>query len=104
MTTASPATRSPQAGHPAPARAHASTTALWFGIFGGPVAWSVQTLVNLPVAAHNCFPRLEPLSSPVTGVRGIAFTVSVLALIVCGAATAVAFRSWTRTRHEHREA
>jgi len=77
-------------------------SALWFGLYGGPLAWTVQTLVNLPVAAHGCFPRLEPLSSPtIGGLRAVVVGVSIVALAVCVAATAVAFRSWARTREEH---
>jgi hypothetical protein len=91
--------------HPAPARGHVALAALWFGLFGGPAAWSIQTLINLPVASHGCFPRLSPLSIPVTGgLRGIAFTVSILALLVCSAALATSFRSWSRTRHEQQDA
>jgi hypothetical protein len=91
-------------GHPAPERHRVSTAALWFGLAGGPFAWSVQTLVNLPVASHGCFPRLDPLDHPITSVRGIAFVVSIFALVLCAAATAVAFRSWSRTRGEQHEA
>ena len=92
------------AGHPAPARVRVSLAALWFGIFGGPVAWSVQTLINLPVASHGCFPRLEPLDHPVIGnVSGITFVVSVFAILTCLAATAVSVRTWLRTRGEHQE-
>jgi hypothetical protein len=47
---------------------------------------------------------MDPLHQPVTSVRGIAFLVSLLALIVCALAVAVAVRCWTRTRHEHHEA
>ena len=91
-----------QPAHPAPARVRVGLPALWFGLYGGPLAWSVQTLVNLPVAAHGCFPRLEPLSSPTTGaLRGVVAGVSFAALALCVAAVAVAFRSWTRTREEH---
>lgn len=90
--------------HPAPARAHVALAALWFGLFGGPVAWSIQTLVNLPVASHGCFPRLEPLSLPAGNVRGVVLTVGVLALLVCASALATAIRSWSRTRHEHQRA
>jgi hypothetical protein len=104
MATGSATHNTSAAGHPAPARTNVSLAALWFGLFGAPVAWSAQTLVNLPVAAHGCFPRLVPLDTPVTAVRGIAFVVSLLALAVCVAATAVSFRSWARTRHEHHEA
>jgi hypothetical protein len=93
---------SPQSPHPAPARVHVGLPALWFGLYGGPLAWSVQTLVNLPVAAHACYPRLEPLASPISGgLRGTVTLVSVAALAVCVAAVVVALRSWSRTRDEH---
>lgn len=96
--------RAESTGHPAPARARVPLGALWFGIFGGPVAWSIQTLVNLPVASHGCFPRLEPLDHPVIGnVSGITFIVGVFAVIVCVAAAAVSTRTWLRTRGEHQE-
>jgi hypothetical protein len=92
----------PQPAHPAPARVRVGLPALWFGLYGGPLAWSVQTLVDLPVAAHGCFPRLEPLSSPMTrGLQVAVVAVSVAALGVCVAAAVVAFRSWMRTREEH---
>jgi len=93
---------STQSAHPAPARVHVGLPALWFGLYGGPLAWSVQTLVNLPVAAHGCFPRLEPLSSPISsGVRVSVIVVSIAALALCMTAAFVAFRSWTLTREEH---
>jgi len=90
--------------HPAPDRVRVSLPALWFGIFGGPFAWSLQTLVNLPVASHGCFPRLEPLDHPVIGnVSGITFIVSLFAVLACLAATSVSARTWSRTRGEHQE-
>jgi hypothetical protein len=93
-----------EAGHPAPQRVRVALGALWFGLFGGPLAWSVQTLVNTPVAAHGCFPRLEPLDVPTIGnVSGIAFVVSIFAILTCLAALAVAVRTWSRTRGEQQE-
>ena len=90
------------AGHPAPARGRVPLSALWFGLVGAPAAWSVQTLVNLSLAAHSCFPRLTPLTSPtLDGLRGIIFAVGLGSLAVCIAATAVASRSWWHTREEH---
>ena len=87
--------------HPAPSRARVRRAALWFGLLGGPIAWSVQTLINLPVASHGCFPRLTPLDAPITGaMRGIAFVVSLAALAIGLAAAAVAWRSWRHTRDE----
>jgi hypothetical protein len=99
-----PLTSPGQDRHPAPARGHASLSALWFGFLGGPAAWSVQTLVNTSLAAHSCFPRLTPLTSSVTGnLRGVVIAVSVVALVVCGVAVTVAWRTWWRTRGEQQE-
>ena len=88
--------------HPAPERQRVRLAALWFGLAGGPAAWSVQTLVSLPVAAHACYPRLVPLSSPVFGgVRGVVFLLGVMAFVVSAVAAGVAWRTWSRTRQEH---
>ena len=88
--------------HPAPARGRVGLTALWFGLFGGPLAWSVQTVVNIPLASHACFPRLYPLDAPATAhLQWLVFAVSVVALIVCIVATVVAIGSWRKTRDEH---
>ena len=87
--------------HPAPERARASLAVLWFGLFGAPAAWTAQTLVNLPVAAHACFPRLEPLAVPTLDVRDIVLVVSLAAVVTAALALLVAWRAWTRTRHEH---
>src|SRR3954469_7790110 len=85
------------AGHPSPQRERTSLAALWFGLVGAPAAWTVQTLVNLPVASHSCFPALRPLGAPTIGAtRGIVLVVSLVALAVCIAAAAVAWRTWGR--------
>ena len=98
------ATGEMQGRHPAPARGHVAPAALWFGIFGGPAAWTIQTLVDLPLASHACFPRLEPLARPVLhGMQGIVLVVSLLAVAVSIAAGLVAWRSWSRTRAEQQE-
>ena len=90
--------------HPAPERAHIHNGALWFGLFAGPAAWSVQTLVNTTVAAHACYPRIEPVGAPVTsGLRLIVLVVSVVAMLVCVAAIVVAYRAWARTSAERQE-
>ena len=92
------------AGHPAPERAQVRSGVLWFGLFGGPVAWSVQTLVNLPVASHACYPQLFPLDTPATGgLRGIVFVVSLLAVLVSVSASVAAWRAWQFTRQEHQQ-
>jgi hypothetical protein len=88
--------------HPAPERHRVAPFTLWFGLVGAPAAWSVQTLVNLPISAHACFPRIFPLEAPATGaLRGILFVVSIAAIIVSVAALRTAVRGWERTREEH---
>jgi hypothetical protein len=88
--------------HPAPARNDVSAGLLWFGLVGGPAAWTIQTLVDLAVTSHGCYPRLYPLASPMlAGLRAIVITVSIAALIVCIVAALAAIRTWSRTRHEH---
>jgi hypothetical protein len=88
--------------HPAPDRHRVTPSALWFGLLGAPAAWSVQTLVDLPVSAHACFPRIFPLAAPATGaLRGILFVVSLAAIIVSVAALRAAVLGWQATREEH---
>ena len=90
------------AAHPAPARNEVSKGLLWFGLVGGALAWTVQTLIDLAITSHGCYPRLFPLASPVlAGLRGILVVVSLAALVVCIVAALVAIRTWSRTRHEH---
>ena len=90
------------ADHPAPSRDRVGLTALWFGLFAGPLAWTLQSLTNYSLAAHSCFPNIFPLSAPALGgLRGIAFGVSLAALALCIAGAAVAYRDWSRTRAEH---
>ena len=96
----------PAAGHPAPRRHLASLAVLWFGFFGAPLAWSVQELVNTPVVAHACYPRTEPLRSPLfPGASAFAVAVSVVTALAALAALLTALRTWRTVRrgHEHEE-
>ena len=87
--------------HPAPERHRVAPFTLWFGLVGAPAAWSVQTLVSLPVSAHACFPRIIPLAAPATGaLRGVLFAVSLATIIVSLAALWTAVRGWHTTREE----
>jgi hypothetical protein len=91
-----------RSAHPAPARHDVSSGLLWFGLLGGPAAWTMQTLVDLALTSHGCYPRLFPLAAPMlAGLRGILVTVSFAALIVCFFAAFAAIRTWGQTRHEH---
>jgi len=90
--------------HPAPAREAVALGGLWFGFLAGPAAWTLQELVGSAITSHECFPRIFPLAAPpMEGMRGLLFGVSLFAIVLCVAGTAVAWRDWTRTRAEHHE-
>lgn len=90
-----------QASHPAPARSTVRPVLLWFGLFGGPAAWTVQLLVNYTVTAHFCYPKSIPLAEPsFDGMWTIAVVVNGLMLLSTIAAGATAIASWRTARHE----
>jgi len=72
---------------------------LWFGLFGGPVAWSLQLLINYPLMAHACYPGKLPLGAP-TNARtwAVAVTVNALMILVALGAGATAISTWRRSR------
>jgi hypothetical protein len=95
--------------HPAPTRnapggGAVSLRALWFGLFGAPLAWSIQELVSYATVSHACYPSWEPLTLPrFAGTWTIAFVVSLLTLALGVAAALTAWRSWRRTKRQDRE-
>jgi len=77
------------------------TRALWFGVFGGPLFWSLQELVNYTITAHFCFPRALPLAAPsFGGTWTVALVVEIAALIGALVAGLVSWRSWRLTKGE----
>ena len=88
--------------HPAPRRDIVSTRVLWFGIFGAPAAWALQTIVDYGLVAHFCFPGDKPRLAPTfDALRGTGIVVSVIVIIVALLAMTTALRSWNATRHGH---
>jgi TRAP-type C4-dicarboxylate transport system permease small subunit len=85
----------------APTRPKIRLTALWFGLFGAPAAWSLQELVGYATVAHVCYPSWQPQrSSAMPGHSAINVIASLLMLATAPLATLVAYRAWTRTgRH-----
>jgi hypothetical protein len=68
---------------------------LWFGLLGGPVAWTLQLLVDYPLVAHYCFPDAARRIVPtIDSLHLLVIIVSVLALVVAIAALLTAIRSW----------
>jgi hypothetical protein len=72
--------------------------ALWFGLFGAAIAWSLQELSSYAILAHGCYPSWQPLaalSSPASW--SAALVVSVVALLIGLTASLTAYRAWQRT-------
>ena len=90
------------ASDPAPARHRVGLRALWFGLFGAPVAWTLQELASTAIVGHSCFPYWRPLTFPsIGGTWAIALIVSILTLVLGVAAALTAWRSWQLTRPPH---
>ena len=68
---------------------------LWFGLLGGPVAWTLQLLIDYPLVAHYCFPDAAKRVVPtIDSLHLLVSIVSLLALGVAIAALVTANRSW----------
>ena len=90
------------AAEPAPAGHRVGIRALWFGLFGAAVAWSIQELAGYAVIAHACYPSWEPRFIPnASGVWTVTLVVSALMLLLGVGAGLTAYRSWRRTSQEH---
>ncbi|HET6580196.1 MAG TPA: hypothetical protein VFG66_17900 [Gemmatimonadales bacterium] len=90
------------AAHPAPAGHRVALGALWFGLFGAPVVWSIQLMLNYGLVTHSCFPASEPRTTPLFGgLRTTVLLAGAVALAIALAAGVTAWRSWRATRHEH---
>lgn len=84
--------------HPAPGRHLVGLGALWFGLFGAAVAWSVQELVSFAVVSHSCYPDWRPRAAPtIAGTWTISLIVGLVMLVVGVGAGLTAWRSWRRT-------
>ena len=92
----------PAAVHPAPVDRVVTPPALWFGLFGAPVAWSLQLLASYALVAHGCYPDAEPMTMPVVpGLRTLVLGTGAAALAVAFLAGGSAWRSWRATQQEH---
>ena len=88
--------------HPAPRRGIVPLPALWFGLFGAPAAWALQTITDYSLVAHYCYPSDAPLHAPTfSAVRGVGFAVSGMMLVIVLLALITALRSWREIRHGH---
>jgi hypothetical protein len=91
-----------QSGHPAPRRGIVPLPMLWFGIFGAPAAWALQTIADYSLVSHYCFPGDAPVQSPTFhAVFGVGVLISAVVVVVSVLALVTAIRSWSATRHGH---
>ncbi len=92
----------PSSAHLARARPAVAPGALWFGLFGAPLVWSLQLLMSYALVAHACYPASEPMATPVVGgLWTLVLVAGLVALVVALAAGGTAWRSWRTTRAEH---
>lgn len=87
--------------HPAPQRSRIGAASLAFAILAAPIAWSLQMAVNVPIAAHGCFPADMPLDAPLwANARFVMALVDAVALLVCIAAGLTGWRHWRLAQDE----
>lgn len=70
---------------------HDRSWAVWFGVFGGPVAWGGNHLVNYALAAW--------FLCDLGGLLALV-VATLIAAIIAAAATVAAWRGWARTRQD----
>lgn len=70
---------------------HDRSWAVWFGVFGGPVAWGADHLVSYGLAAWFLCD---------VGGRLALVVATLVAGAIAAAATVTAWRRWTRTRQD----
>jgi hypothetical protein len=86
----------------APAARAVSDSALWFGLFGAPAVWALQMVIDAALVSHSCYPKSEPLATPMGGwLWGVVLLSGIVAAVIAAGAGATAWRSWRRTREEH---
>lgn len=87
--------------HPAPARHAVPQGMIVFALAAAPLAWLFQTIANMMVARHACFPKDMPLHAPAFGYASDLIAVVMgAAIIVALAGLAFSIVAWSRTRRE----
>lgn len=93
-------------GHPAPGKSRVGISALWFGVFGAPLAWSLQEVASVAINSFGC---VTPNGvTPPAGVQAGSGTwlllviLTVAMMVLSLAALFVAWRNW-HAAHTHEE-
>jgi hypothetical protein len=88
-------------GHPAPLREVIAPGLLAVAVLAAPVAWSLEVLVNLSVTGLACYPKDQPLASPLVTWPGAVLTGVQIVVFAIGIAGAIAAAiCWRRVRRE----
>lgn len=87
--------------HPSPHRERVGGFAIWSAILAAPLAWSLQLLVIVPIAAHACYPARVPLAVPIwSNLASVAGVIALVAVAICLVSAGVAWRNWSLTHGE----
>lgn len=79
--------------------AQVSRGALWFGLFGGAIAWTAHLMLAYAAAEFGCVGRLgERGYLGITFVAWLELALTVATTMVAAAATVVAYRSHRHLR------
>ena len=82
---------------PAATTREVSRASLWFGLFGGAIAWTIHFLSAYVVAEFGCVGRLGERSfGNISLVAWLELALTAVGVLVAAAATAVAHRSQRR--------
>lgn len=71
-----------------------SNRVVWFAVLGGPLAWAVQFVANLALGFAQCNP---PVPRWTLHIHAWAIGLSVIAIVIGLAATAVSLSLYLRT-------
>lgn len=85
-------------------RVHVSRMALWFGLFGGAMAWTIHLMLAYAAAEFGCVGRLAESSYlGISMVAWLELALTAAMTLTSAAATAVAYRSYRRLRSNEPE-
>ena len=100
-TTPAPSGAARDTAHPAPHRDRVPAWQVGVGLFAAPAAWSVQSLLDVGLSGYACYPKDEPLATPIWSGLGIALaSANMVALVVCVFAGVVAWMAYRRSGAE----
>ncbi len=72
-----------------------------FALTAAPLAWLLQTIVNMAIARHACFPKDMPLRTPAFSyASNVILIVIGTAIVIALAGLFLSIMAWNRTRRE----